>query len=191
LGRQENNLMGRMRGRVEHFLCIAVLGALTAVAGCDPSATGSGAGGAPPTQNPFGTPSGGIPVAETESRPKSEAGPVVATSREIDAVAPQGLAIRLSAGTALPQTGPEGTIVGFSVDYRVTQGRPEPTSKFVLVVSGSGGKSVEQPLALKPEGTVEFFTPQFRPEDAPFNARIVEITAAGARRDLSPEEPLR
>lgn len=163
----------------------AVTSLFLACSGCDPSASSSTPAAGNVTQNPFGTPGGGVPVAETTATVGDRVENANAAARPAAAPAATALSIRLSAGTALPQTGPEGTLMGFSVDYRVLQGRPEPTSKFVLVVSGNGGKSVQQPLILKPEGTVEFFTPRLRPEDGPFSAHIVEIDTGGTQRDIS------
>src|SRR5262245_47308242 len=42
--------------------------------------------------------------------------------------------IRLSAGTALPQTGPEGTLMSFSVDYQSGGYQPPSGARCVLVV---------------------------------------------------------
>jgi hypothetical protein len=39
-------------------------------------------------------------------------------------------AIQLSAGVALPQTGPDGTLMSFSVDYAFLQGEPVPKTMF-------------------------------------------------------------
>ena len=83
-----------------------------------------------------------------------------------------GPAIRLSAGVALPQSLPTGTAMGFSVDYQFVQGSPETASRYVWVILGNQPEPVRQDVQLRPEGTLQVFVPQWRPEHGPFRCHI-------------------
>jgi hypothetical protein len=94
------------------------------------------------------------------------------TSRPSTAPA-QAAAISLSAGVALPQTGPEGTMMGFSVDYQFNQGRPQPSEQFFWVIERSQGTPAKIPQKLQPKGTLQgFITTGWRPEQGPFRTHI-------------------
>jgi hypothetical protein len=95
--------------------------------------------------------------------------------------------IRLSSGVALAQTGPTGTMMGFHVDYRFVQGRPDPSGQYVLVIERARGEPMRQPVRLQAQGSLEGFVLQWRPEHGPFQARIED--AQGTR--LSKDLPLR
>lgn len=104
------------------------------------------------------------------------------------APSPGAPSIRLSAGVALPQTLPTGTAMGFSVDYEFTQGRPNPSSPYFLVIEPARG----QPLPIKvprmtSKGTLSGFVRGWRPEHGPFEGHIED---AGGNR-LSRSIPLR
>src|SRR5262245_18881338 len=85
--------------------------------------------------------------------------------------------IRISAGTSLPQTGPEGVLMGFSVDYKA-QGYQLPSgARCVLVIERGDGKRVEQPAEISAGGTWALLVPGWPPEAGPFQARVEEISA--------------
>ena len=93
--------------------------------------------------------------------------------------------IRLSAGVAVPQSLPDGTQIGVSVDYRVS-GRINTSSRYLLVIE-SKGKEVEFEVKLSPPGgTLQGFCPaSVRPEDQPFRARLDEQRSANVRDKVS------
>jgi hypothetical protein len=93
--------------------------------------------------------------------------------------------IRLSAGTSLPQTGPEGTLMSFSVDYQAAGYRPPLGARCVLVVERGDRKRVEQPAEVAANGTWALFVEGWPPEAGPFQAHVDEITEAGSRRAVS------
>jgi hypothetical protein len=98
--------------------------------------------------------------------------------------------IRLSAGTALPQTGPDGTLMSFSVDYQVAGYQPEQGARCVLVIERGDRRRVEQPAEISASGTWAAFVQGWPPEAGPFRAWIEEISEAGSRRPLSASVPL-
>jgi hypothetical protein len=80
-------------------------------------------------------------------------------------------AIRISAGVALPQTGPEGTLMSFSVDYEFTQGEPV-SSGYIWVIERAHGDPARQPVQLVRQGNLPILIQGWRPEDGPFQTRI-------------------
>ena len=79
--------------------------------------------------------------------------------------------IALSTGVALPQTGPEGTMMLFSVDYEV-QGEPN-TSGYVWVIERAHGKPARIDRKLSKKGTLEGgMLTGWRPEDGPFHSHL-------------------
>ncbi|MGQ9760920.1 MAG: hypothetical protein ACUVQH_03310 [Thermogutta sp.] len=80
--------------------------------------------------------------------------------------------VDLSAAVALPMTGPEGTMMGFSVDYRIKGALPTGPSPFVWVIEGQGGKIYRLPVRLESQGNLMLMVPEWRPEDGPFRCRI-------------------
>jgi len=98
-----------------------------------------------------------------------------------------GVSIRLSAGTTLAQNLPTGPAMGFSVDYELIGGQPDPSTKYFWVIEPSRGQAVRQPVQLKMRGTLQGFVQQLGPGDGPFKTHIAG--ADGSR--LSPSLPLR
>lgn len=86
------------------------------------------------------------------------------------------LQVDLSAAVALPMTGPEGTMMGFSVDYRIKGAIPTGPSPFVWVIQGQGGKIYRLPVKLDSQGNLMLIVPEWRPEDGPFRCRIEDQT---------------
>lgn len=85
--------------------------------------------------------------------------------------------IRLSAGVALAQTGPEGTMMGFSVDYRFVQGQPDPSRKYFWVIHVGGKPALKSQVALQARGNLADFVQGLRPENGPFACHIEDDTA--------------
>lgn len=97
------------------------------------------------------------------------------------------ISVRLSTGVALPQTLPEGTAMGFSVEYQVTQGQPLPAERYYWVIERAQGPPARLPVQLQPRGTLERFFSDFRPEHGPFQTHLED--SRGNR--ISASEPLR
>jgi hypothetical protein len=133
------------------------------------------------------------PAAKTESAqqpgpPKVPSpGPAGTASPPSAASAGQSLPIRLSAGVALPQTLPDGTVMSFSIDYQFTQGQPDPAAGYFWVIERSQGPALRQPVKLSAQGTLPAIVPDFRPEQGPFQTYLED--ARGVR--LSATVPLR
>lgn len=140
-------------------------------------------------------PGGTIVRSPTESRPTGTGSPST-SSPSTGSVSTGGASnqplIRLSAGVALPQTGPEGTLMSFSVDYQFTRGTPEPSSTYLWIIERQDGPPVELPVRpIEFRGTMQALAGSWRPEQGPFRARFDEVTAAGSRRPVSASVDLR
>jgi hypothetical protein len=79
--------------------------------------------------------------------------------------------IQLSLGVSLPQTGPEGILMSFSVDYEM-QIEPSKTT-YVLVIEREQGKpaKIERKLSKKKDRLVAIIS-GWRPEEGPFQAHL-------------------
>jgi len=138
-----------------------------------------------------GKPSGPVqPVAGSPGQ-TSPGAPTPATSGLAVSGAPRPgkafLPVQLSAGVALPQTLPDGTAMGFSIDYQFTQGQPEPAGRYYWVVERTQGPPARQPVRLEARGTLQQFITDFRPEHGPFQTHLED--GRGSR--LSASAPLR
>ena len=118
---------------------------------------------------PAAAPESSVPFAEDQGTSSND------TSRSAQL---EQLPIHLSAGVAVPQLLTEGTQIGVSVDYAITD-RLNP-SQYVLVIESSTGQFA-LPVKLSPmRGTLqEFLPPSVRPEHKPFKARIDEKPSTG------------
>ena len=92
--------------------------------------------------------------------------------------APRSAFVKLSAGVALPQSLPMGTVMAFSVDYRFAGGGQSGASYFWVIVPDKG-QPVRQPIQLQAHGTLQGFCQQLRPENGPFKSHIED--AQGTR----------
>jgi len=97
------------------------------------------------------------------------------------------LSVQLSAGVALPQTLPDGTVMSFSVDYQFVGGQPDPNAAYAWVIERSQGAPSRQSVKLSPRGTLQGFVAEFRPEQGPFQTYIED----GRGTRVSPTVPLR
>ena len=80
--------------------------------------------------------------------------------------------IQLATGVALAQTGPEGTMMMFSVDYEVAQGEPS-TSGYIWVIERAHGNAGKVEVKLTPKGTLRAgMTVKWKPEDGPFYSHL-------------------
>jgi hypothetical protein len=96
-----------------------------------------------------------------------------------------GSSIHLSAGIAVPQSLPIGTVMAISVDYSL---RSElRASQYVLVVKSSAGEIVNE-VKLESSGNLSAFFQQLRPEHRPFSVRIEEVIPGSKRRAVISNE---
>jgi hypothetical protein len=79
--------------------------------------------------------------------------------------------IQLSTGIGLAQTGPEGTIMSFSVLYQFVQGEPPSSVGYFLVIGRAQGAPAKVPARLSREGNLMALMP-WRPEEGPFQAHV-------------------
>lgn len=99
--------------------------------------------------------------------------------------------IKMSAGVALPQTGPTGTLMSFSVDYRFREGGPDAAAKYVWVVERSKGEPHRQPVQLNSSGNLRTFLPEWRPEEGPFRSHIAVVSDNNVLDNISGSIPLK
>jgi hypothetical protein len=133
-----------------------------------------------PKTNPTATSPAALPPTSSEApRPSVQAPPtsVAAPSGPTVKAAPApGFPVRLSAGVALPQTLPEGTMMGFSVDYRFVQGQPLSSTPYYWVILRAQGTPARIPVRLNAQGNLAKFL-SWRPEEGPFQARFEDAGA--------------
>ena len=94
--------------------------------------------------------------------------------------------MNLSAGIAVPQSLPTGTVMAISVDYEV-YAELKPSFRYALVVKSGAGEIVSE---FKPQssGNLSVFFQQLKPEHRPFTARIEELTPGSNRRTIVSNE---
>jgi hypothetical protein len=177
--------------------CVLVAGLL---AGCENSPLGQPDPSPPrPQTAPAPTPSQAAPPspaggaapqpAQTvpEAEPSAPVGPPKFQSWAPPAPAadsPISL-VQLSTGVALPQTGPTGTMMSFSVDYAFTRSGPDPASRYAWVIRRSKGPPLKEPVQLKDKGALQALAPGWRPDEGPFEAFLLEIRADGSQVPVS------
>ncbi len=132
--------------------------------------------------NPFERPGGESPPASAEPT-STQTTPTVSAGKP---------SIRLSVGLALPQTLPDGTQIGVSVDYKLTGGTLNPSAKYVWVVESRQGQTAME-VQISPQGgnLASFLPIEIRPGDGPFKAWIDEVSASGSRVRVSDVEELK
>ena len=109
---------------------------------------------------------GQSPARMPAGYPSSPTGPASTAGRE-------AVAIDLSVGLSLPQTGPEGTMMGFSVDYQFSQGQPQPSETFFWVIERAKGPPVKIAVKLKLKDNLSIMVVRgWRPEQGPFQTHI-------------------
>lgn len=121
--------------------------------------------------NPGSAPVSGPAAARAAMPPAPAAVPIAGPP----IAASQQPLVQLRVGTALPQTLPEGTKMGFSVDYEFIGPGPASPSQnaYVWVIERGRGQPAKLKVALQANGNL--MTPDFlpwRPEDGPFQSHI-------------------
>jgi hypothetical protein len=144
----------------------------------------------PAAETPESTASPAAATAAPDQQPQGTETPVAPPAAPTSAPAPSpaaGFPIKLSAGVALAQSLPTGTAMGFSVDYRFTQGSAQGASRYVWVIQGNQLEPVRLDVELQQQGTLQTFVTQWRPEAGPFRCHIED----GGGQRLSDSVPLR
>ncbi len=83
--------------------------------------------------------------------------------------------IQLSTGVALAQTGPNGTLMSFSVDYEYSPGEADTSSGQVWVIERAHGASARVPVQLSTQAghpSLQTLIDRWRPEDGPFQSHL-------------------
>ena len=152
-----------------------------------PQPPGSQASTADRKTNPFDR----ADTAPVESASGAPAAVPTSTATETTDSTPKP-SIRLSVGLALPQTLPDGTQVGVSVDYKITAGKLNSAAKYVWVIESRQGETAMEVQIAPQGGNLASFLPiSIRPGDSPFRARIDEVSSSGSRVRVSNVEELR
>lgn len=86
-------------------------------------------------------------------------------------VAPQ-LPISLDLGVALAQTGPNGTMMMFNVEYEFVVGEPDPKAGYVWVIERAKGTTKKLKVQLQNKNTLITPIDGWRPEQGPFHSHI-------------------
>jgi len=68
----------------------------------------------------------------------------------------------------LPQTGPEGILMSFSVEYEVI-GEPSRSADYVWVIEREHGKPAKGLVKLARQATLPIFINGWRPQEGPFH----------------------
>ena len=151
------------------------------IVGCSdgPNPTPSqGPGGTAVEQKPLPPASAGSAAAEVQPAtpaqpvvPATPAPPVAPATPEPPKTAVNRPSIQLATGVALPQTGPDGIMMGFSIDYEFVQGEPSPEG-YVWVIERAHGNPARQQVKLSKQGNLPIMISGWRPEDGPFQSHI-------------------
>ena len=88
-----------------------------------------------------------------------------------------------------PQTGPNGTLMGFSADYYLvggSQAAAAGNSKFLWVIEGNARQQVAWPIErLEEKGNLMLLKDGWRPESGPYRSFVVEQFSDGSRQVIS------
>ncbi len=96
------------------------------------------------------------------------------------------LSIRLFTAVALAQTLPTGTAMGFSVEYQVSSGSPNPAAQYAWRIQRSDGEQMAFVIPqLKSSGQLQTFVSGWRPRQGPFNSQVVEVVPDGSQHPVS------
>ena len=118
-----------------------------------------------------GTPSAG---KELTALPRSAAAPVAPAATTPPVAAAIAPLIQLSMGVALAQTGLDGTLMSFSVDYECTQGKL-PSADGVWVIERAQGAAAKQKVQISGQGTLQMLIQGWRPEQGPFHSHLEDL----------------
>ena len=92
--------------------------------------------------------------------------------------------VKLSVGTCLPVSLPDGTSMAFSVDYQCVNFERAADQKTIWVIEGNSSRPFVTEVVLQDRGELSILTP-FRPEDGPFLSSLAELMDDQSRRTIS------
>ncbi|MBN1910238.1 MAG: hypothetical protein JW818_10905 [Pirellulales bacterium] len=138
--------------------------------------------GPPPTELP--PPTGSWPTGSQTPQPQPQASPAPVAPAVPSPAAPAGN-VQLSAGVALPQTGPTGILMSFGIDYEFAQGGPDPNVQYGWIIQRRQGQPAAVPVKLKNKGTLQTMAPGWEPREGPFQCYLIELRSDGTRRQIS------
>jgi hypothetical protein len=117
------------------------------------------------------------PSTPSQPPPSAPSQPPPAAPSQPPATHP--LPISLWRGVALAQTGPEGTMMLFHVEYEFVNGDPSISYKYFWVIERAHGASIKFPRKLQAKGELQYPEHEYdrpltgwRPEDGPFHTHI-------------------
>lgn len=94
--------------------------------------------------------------------------------------------IELRRPVSLGQTGPNGIMMSFSVEYQYLNGTPISGKDYYLVIRSQEGRYSDLQISpMQSRGVLNAVIESWRPEYGPFTAVIEERDAAGGNRELS------
>jgi hypothetical protein len=112
------------------------------------------------------------PVAPVQSPTPTVTPPAPALTPAAPPTASTQFAVSLATGVSLAQTGPEGTMMLFSVDYEVTLGAPA-TAGYLWVIERAHGNAAKVEEKLASKGTLQTgMVTGWKPEDGPFRCHL-------------------
>ena len=97
--------------------------------------------------------------------------------------APDQYSVRLSMGVALPQTGPQGTLMSFSVEY-VAAVSDSHSADYVWVIERAHGARNKRSIRLDKEGTLAILINGWHPTDGPFETHIESGSGSRLSRSI-------
>ena len=136
----------------------------------------------PNSPAPFSIP----PLAQQPPQGQQPQPATPAPSRTSSPTAAPGPSIHLSAGIAVPQSLPIGTVMALSVDYSFS-GERKNSTHYLWVVKSGAGEFVNE-VQLEESGNLSAFFQQLRPEHRPFSVRIEQFTPGSKHRTIISNE---
>jgi hypothetical protein len=124
-----------------------------------------------PSVPPGETGTAAVQPATTPQPPTPPASAAPAAPEPSPPAAARPAAIQLSTGVALPQTGPEGTLMGFHIDYEFVQGQPD-SEGYIWIIERAHGAPAKQQVKVSGKGELYTLVPGWRPEHGPFQSHI-------------------
>jgi hypothetical protein len=148
----------------------------------------------PPPPPPATAVTGESPLQRPAAMPQSPtttqpAAPTTAPSPLPSAPVTAQNSIQLATGVALAQTGLDGTMMMFSVDYEVAQGQPD-TSGYIWVIERTHGPAAKVEVKLTAKGNLMTKLPaDWRPENGPFRSHLEDRQGHRVSESIEMLEP--
>ena len=85
----------------------------------------------------------------------------------------------------MAQTGPDGTMMSFSIDFRVVGDLPSKTQQNVCVIQRAKGTPFKLAMPMTSPGEIQVLVPGWKPEEGPFTAHIEDPSGNRLSGDLT------